>query len=357
MRECGVGHFVRLLVFGVGDLVLKRLALAIGNLYHQGRLAAAAFVDIVSVCPPPLAPLLPPGLDWSYFPTAPDTIPFEALRAAGYLQSDVATYLASPTDCHLPQAEQLARKVGAVFVEKPFTRSLGGMEDLLLQAPVNVYPIAHPLFKASMSGFLAACGRNVLSDVAWLEFRLMERIGVGLRQIDPALWDLVYHAFELFLSVCRATGADVAIEIGSAVVGTFRPCDGQVAPQVTTAARVEGTLRLSQRRIGFAAVVGKGLSETVKNLVARDAGGRILWKVDLGESGHLAHQRLLTEALGPRPDMKLSLADSLAMVRACTEADAIAVDAGTYAFGRTPQFLAGPRDTLFAGPRIAIRSA
>ncbi len=42
-----------------------------------------------------------------------------------------------------------------------------------------------------------------------------------------------------------------------------------------------------------------------------------------------------------KPDMKLSWLDTAEIVRACKDADKLAIDEGTYPFGSTPDFLEG----------------
>jgi hypothetical protein len=60
----------------------------------------------------------------------------------------------------------------------------------------------------------------------------------------------------------------------------------------------------------------------------------------LRESGWQAHYRLLRELLtAAHPDLKLSLADTVAVVHLCTRASRFTEDKGPYPFGTTPDFL------------------
>jgi hypothetical protein len=108
---------------------------------------------------------------------------------------------------------------------------------------------------------------------------------------------------------------------------------------IFTAALIEGWVLVCGRAIPFRISVGKGLAKVQKRLVFRDGGDDEL-VVSLCESGWQAHYRLLRELVAAsHPDLRLTLADAVSVIRLCARACELAVDEGSYPFGTMPDFL------------------
>jgi len=170
-------------------------------------------------------------------------------------------------------------------------------------------------------------------------FDLWETTSVGCRLIDDAIWDLGWHGFECILAPLRAAGTAGALTVTGVRVATHTPLPGTPPPTLCTAARIEGWVPLAGRAVPFLIRVGKGVAEVRKQLVCRDTAG-VRHVVSLQESGWTAHYRVLHELVTqPHPDLKLTLVDTLTVVKLCACASRLAVDEGTYLFGTTPACL------------------
>jgi hypothetical protein len=124
-------------------------------------------------------------------------------------------------------------------------------------------------------------------------------------------------------------------------VAIYQAPAGERSPTRATAARIEGYLEAEGRTVPFVIRVGKGLARNAKRLVFFDAAGRVHREVALAESGWEAHYRLLHELMtASQPNMRLGLAETLSVARACQAAASLAVHAAPYAFGTTPPLLA-----------------
>ena len=172
-----------------------------------------------------------------------------------------------------------------------------------------------------------------------IRFDLWETTGAGRRVIDDAVWDLGWHGFECILAPLRAAGYAGAMTVTGVRVATYTPPPGAPHPTLCTAARIEGWVPIDGRALPFLICVGKGLAEVRKQLVCSDTTG-VRHAVSLQESGWTAHYRVLHELVTQaHPDLKLTLADTLTVVKLCACASRRAVDEGPYPFGTTPAFL------------------
>jgi hypothetical protein len=345
---------------GCGDLVNNRLLSAQRRLAADGLLRRVAYLDLPATCPVPFARSL--GMDPAYFPVRSGSrLPAAELRAGGWLRPSVLWYIATPTEFHTHYAWQLLDTGCRVTVEKPLTQHPEEAEDLLDVAAGTLFSIGHQLFKRTMLDFLATCR---LDDLLWASavgFDLMETQDIGKRAIDDAIWDLGWHGFEVMRAAFRAAGAQARMWPTEVRVATYQPPAGEPAPARFTAARIEGYLEARGRTVPIVIRVGKGLAQTARRLVFFDAAGCVHQEVSLAESGWEAHYRLLRELLtASQPDMRLGLAETLDVVRACRAATALATHTEPYAFGTTPPFLerAQPSNVSFVSrPAHAQRSA
>lgn len=324
---------------GCGDLVKSRLVHAQQQLAAEGFIRRVAYLDVLGICPLQLE--WPVSTASEYFRVrGGNRLPLADRSAHGWLRPSVVWYIATPSQCHIPYARQLLDTDCRVAVEKPLTQHPEEIEDLLHDSARPPFPVGHQLFKRTMLDFLAACRREDLLWASAIGFDLMETKGVGARSIDDAIWDLGWHGFEAITAAFRAAGAAVRMRPESVTVAAYRPSAGERAPARFTAARIEGFVETEAGAIPFVVRVGKGLALSAKRLVFFDAAGRAVRVVPLEESGWEAHYRLLRELMtAPRPDMKLGLAETLDVVRACRVSAALAVHTAPYLLGTTPLFL------------------
>ncbi|MGE0824220.1 MAG: Gfo/Idh/MocA family oxidoreductase [Candidatus Binatia bacterium] len=334
--ESSIASRDTVLIIGCGDVTQNRAHPALGQLREEGCLHAAAYVDINPIRPPYLEH------DARYFQIDNGCLlPLNELARNGLLGPHVVAVICTPTPYHALYATQLLGTRCYTAVEKPLTQSIAAAEALLPFTDV-VFPIGHQLFKADMLEFLDRCQQEpaVTANLTALSFDLWESKGVGNRSIDDAVWDLGWHGFECILAPLRAAGHTVAWAISRVQVVTYDPLVGEPSPTTFTATVIDGWVRYARRDVPFRIRVGKGLPEEHKQLAFHYRRGINPCNVSLQESGWQAHYRVLRELLtAPKPNLKLSLADTVAVVELCTRAGRMIEDTGTYAFGTLPDFL------------------
>ena len=177
-----------------------------------------------------------------------------------------------------------------------------------------------------------------MKDIALIQYDLLQKSGVGTREIDPALWDLGTHAVAGIRCPFRTAGYAVEMTPSRVLVATYVPPVGALPP-VPTAALIEGAGVFGEALIPFVIRVAFGTGEEHKRLVYHGPTGPRR-EIALDESGVGAHYRALRSLLtAPSPDLKLSLAEAVAAVKFLADANRLATSVGTYAFGETPAFL------------------
>jgi hypothetical protein len=331
-----------MITIGCGDLVKNRLLPSQCQLAEEGILLRSGYLDVSAACP-----IRPDGrlrAASAYFRVRPGSrLPLADLEAGRWLGPYVLAYVATPTVFHMPYVRQLLGTACRIAVEKPLTDHPAEAEDLLNFPTGTVFPVGHQLFKRAMLDFLETYRPGDVLGASAIEFDLMETKGIGNREIDDAVWDLGWHGFEVMRAAYRAAGAEVRMCPTDVRIATYKSPVGGPAPGRFTAARIEGFLEAMGRVVPFVIRVGKGLGQTSKRLMFLDARGRTRQEVPMGESGWEAHYRLLLELMtAPQPDLRLGLAETLDLARACQAAAALATDEGSYAFGTTPAFLLTP---------------
>lgn len=332
-----------MVTIGGGDVTQQRLRPAQRQLRAEGLLRRAAYLDILPCCPFTLAQDRTCNEGEHYFPIEDRCLlPLDELARQGLLGPHVLALVCTPTPYHALYATQLLGTGCCIAVEKPFTQSQVAAKSLLPFGDV-VFPVGHQLFKAEMLHFLARCRmRDWVRHLTAISFDLWEAKGVGRRAIDNAVWDLGWHGFECILAPLRAAGYTVTMSVTRVRVATYAPPAGELSPVAFTAACIEGCIHFGDCSVPYRIRVGKGLAEERKQVVFWSGASGERCVVSLQESGWQAHYRLLHELLtSARPDLKLSLADTVTVVHLCAEASRLAVDEGTYPFGTTPDFLQG----------------
>src|SRR5207237_1432451 len=132
-----------------------------------------------------------------YLQILPDNqLPLTELRLRGLLGPHTLAYVATPTALHLHYAELLLPLAGRVTVEKPLTDDPAAAAALEGRARRPV-PVCHFLQKRAVRRFLADCRRGAAPDLRGLggvRVDILESQGTAGRRIDPAEWDLGWHA-------------------------------------------------------------------------------------------------------------------------------------------------------------------
>ena len=84
-----------------------------------------------------------------------------------------------------------------------------------------------------------------------------------------------------------------------------------------------------------------------------DSTGTLLHTLDLNETGSQAHAHMLQTLLRPVVDVRLTLADAIAVMELIDVSRAMAHEAPPYAFGHFPDFLAERTTSERVLPRAA----
>lgn len=329
-------HKDAIVTIGYGDVTQNRVRPAQRQLFADGLLHSVAYLDIFP------APGETFAEDELYSQIEDQCLlPWDELDRHGLLGPHVLVLVNTPTRYHTLYAKQFVGTGCSVAVDKPLTGELAAATSLLAFEDM-VFPIGHQLFKANMLSFLEQCEEmpELLQQLTALDFTLWETRDVGHRAIDNAVWDLGWHGFECIIAPLRAAGSPAELSVTRTRVATYEPPAGGLRPAVYTAAYIEGSVHFDSYAVPYRIRVGKGLAEEHKQLVLRCGVRDEPVIVSLAESGWRAHYRVLRELLtATRPDLKLSLADTVAVVQLCAQADRLAVDEGTYSFGTTPGFM------------------
>jgi hypothetical protein len=330
-----VTRFHKLILVGSGQVVRDRIRPALPRLRLMG-VRQVIYLDVFDRAPFRLAD------DERYLRAMPGSrLPLEALSALDALGPTTLAVVCTPTGWHLHYCEQLHPLVGRVACEKPLTRDHAAAQLLLATQP-NLQPISHFLHKQAMRDWLAYCqGARLpwLPHCVGVRVDLLESRDVGRRDVDPVLHDLGWHAWELLLAPFRAAGKSAAVELEAARTATYAPRQGEALPPGGTAARLSGRAFVGGFWVPFDFRLGKGLGADSKTLCYFfDTGGSI--RIDLSESGPLAHRRVLEELLtAERPDLGVDLADAIELVRLCALSQGQARDEGSHPIGQMPALL------------------
>lgn len=324
-------EFLRVLLIGLGEVAVKRYLPALELLNSEGVLSEICVCDTSPDAQKAIGDssirflLLKP--DWSA----------EDLVLAGALDCNTKAIVATPTRFHVPHAIRLANHANSVAIEKPL--SLSTCEATAIEVVADkIFPIDHQLYKSDMLQLVESnrSGQVLWSDVVSIQMELCETIGIGQRQIDDAVFDLVYHLLACAQVLGQTAEQHADISIQRCRLATY--CGGPDLPSKATAAQVSGTLRRLEQTIPFVAVAGKGLGAESKRVRLIGQNDVVLAEACLTESGHLAHARALGDFLLGH-ESQLSVRDSICIVEACEHALDISMENPAYDFGTTPSWL------------------
>jgi hypothetical protein len=213
----------------------------------------------------------------------------------------------------------------------------------------DVYCLNHKVFNASVLAFIEACRHapDFLRQVSHIGGTFYEMAGLSHgRQQEDCLLDVQWHLFTTALIApfkAAASYSPFGITVEQAWVATHEPdLPGRYAPPtVWTASRLQGTLVWDGHTVTYDHCQAKGASTNAKEIRLFDRAGTLLQAIDLNETGHWAHARMLQVLLQPSVDMRLALADAIAGMELIDASRALAHEEPPYAFGHMPGFLAG----------------
>ena len=326
---------------GAGDIVQHRILPAI-------RSNGYGFEEIVVCSSEPTSPLA--DLDHTYHcVTSPSNMPLHALDKAGVLSGDTLWLVVTPSAYHIFYALQLASLGCRVAVEKPLAANY--YQTLLLKPfatnGYELYPIDHKLFNPEPLAFIEKCrtDASILKEVDQIHGVFYEEAGFNFgRQQEETISDIQWHLFAPTIGVFRTLGERFDVTIDRVQVSTHRP-DPQrrfQSPNVWTASRIEGRLLWNGQQITFDFHQVKGAPSNEKRLRLLDGQHNTVAEIDMGESGFMAHARILEALTHPIVDMRHTLEDAIAVMQIVEISREMArrqPEVETYPFGSLPAFL------------------
>lgn len=300
------------------------------------------------------------GLPHQYYQVGPESLlPLDRLHEQGFLDDHTLWLVATPPDYHVPYALQLAG-LCRIGVEKPLAAT--SRQTRLLRPfaeGFEVYCLHHKVFNASVLALVEACRQDpaILRQVCHIEGVFYEAAGLSHgRQQDDCIVDVQWHLITTALiAPFKTLASRFDVTVDQVWVATHAPDpQGRYAlPTVWTASRLQGRLWCNGHEVTYDHCQAKGAPTNTKDLRFFDRAGTLLTAVDLSESGHHAHARMLQALLQPVVDMRLTLADAMAVMELIDASRELAQEQPRYAFGHLPGFLAGGRGPGSCLPQAA----
>jgi len=287
------------------------------------------------------------GLPYLYQPVESGSLlPLDFLDEQGLLGSDALWVIATPPEYHITYAEQLAWSNCRIAVEKPIAANSRQARLLLTLARYGreIYPIDHKLFNKSALEFVDHCRRqpSVLKKVRRIEACFYESAGIDKsRQPLDTIADVQYHLFTIIIALFKAAGSQFEISV-ERVQSPSHEADPQgrfQTPSVWTASRIQGGLFEGGQEIVFDLCQAKAAPDDEKFIRLFDGRGEIVKVIDLNESGHHAHARVLRALMQPTVDMRHNLADAVMVMDLIDASRGLARKEPDYAFGALPDLL------------------
>jgi hypothetical protein len=288
------------------------------------------------------------GLPHRYYQVERDNLlPLDALCEQGFLGQDTLWIVATPPVAHVSYVADLAGwcRVG---VEKPLAANGRQAQRLRPFATgFGVYCLSHKVFNVSVLAFLEACQSNpsILHRVHHIEGVFYETAGLSHgRQQEDGIIDVQWHLFATALvapfKAASRSPFDVTVERVRVATHEPDPHRRCARPTAWTASRVQGKLVWHGQVVTYDNRQAKGAPTTIKRVRFFDRTGTLLSTLDLNETGHQAHARMLQALLQPVVDMRLTLADALGMMELIDASREMVQEEPSYAFGHLPGFLA-----------------
>lgn len=332
------GRITRIGIVGAGEVVRQRYCPAIAELRSAG-----CRIDEVIACG--LEPRNPLGdlVDTYYQIDEPGLLPMDRLRRGGAISEDVLWIVATPPDSHAYYAIQLAGKC-RVGIEKPLADSARRARLLLpfVNGRSGLSPIDQKLFNPSPLELVDRCRGNnkTLDRVAFIRGQFFERDGFshGRQQAD-VVYDVQWHPCVILAACFRAAGEPFQIVVEESQVARHAPDLRFAAPSVWTASRLCGRVLLKGRQIPFDLRQAKGAPYDEKGIDFMSLAGEVVCAIDLSESGHQAHRRVIYALMQSEVDMRHSLQDAINTTRWLDQARAMAEEGAAYRLGNLPDFI------------------
>ena len=206
--------------------------------------------------------------------------------------------------------------------------------------------MSHKVFTASVLAFIDDCRHDPapLSQVSHIEGVFYEQAGFSPgRQQEDSIADVQWHLFTTALiAPFHTVGTPFEVMVEQVRAASYEPDQaGRAAPAtVWTASRVQGRLLGDWQEVTFDFRQAKGASMSTKVIRLFDGAGTLVKTIDLNESGCQAHARMLLALMRPVVDMRLTLADAIAVMELIDISRDMVCRESAYAFGTLPGFLA-----------------
>ncbi len=287
------------------------------------------------------------GFPHRYYQLQPDGfLPLDELHEQGFLSTDTLWLICPPSEYHVHYAVQLAG-LCRVAVEKPLAdTSHRARLSLPFTDGFDVHPMSHKVFNASVLAFIDACRQDpcILQRVCHIEGVFYETAGLSHgRQLEDCIADVQWHLFTAgLIAPFKATATYFEVVVDKVWVATHEPDPQEryAQPTVWTASRVQGRLLGDWQEVTYDFRQAKGAPTSMKGVRLFDGAGNLLHEIDLNESGCHAHARMLLALMRPVVDMRLTLADAIAVMEWIDISRGLACEEPAYAFGTLPGFLA-----------------
>ena len=289
------------------------------------------------------------GLPHQYYQVGPECLlPLDGLYERGFLGHDTLWIVATPPAWHVPYLVQLAGRCRTA-VEKPLAAT--SRQARLLRPfteGCQVYCLNHKVFNAAVLAFVETCRRDpaILRQVRHIEGVFYETAGISHgRQQEDGIIDVQWHLFTTaliapFKAAASQSSFDVTVDKVQVATHAPDPHGRYGSPTVWTASQIQGRLLWDGHEVTYDHRQVKGAPRNAKEIRLFDSAGTLLHMLDLNETGSQAHTRMLQTLLRPVVDMRLTLADAIAVMDLIDLRRAMAHEAPPYAFGHFPDFLA-----------------
>jgi len=282
-----------------------------------------------------------------YQQVRPDSLlPFDYLAEYGFLSHGTLWIISTPSEFHVQYAIQLAG-LCRVALEKPLAVTSAQARLLLPYADrFEIYSMNHKVFNASVLAFVNECRQDLslLRQVCHIEGTFSEAAGISRgRQQEDCIADVQWHLITCGLVApfkAAATRFEVLVERAWVATHEPDPVGHYALPTVWTASRLQGRLLWDWEEVTFDFRQAKGAPTNEKVIRLFGGSGKLLTEIDLNETGWEAHARMLLALMRPVVDMRLTLADAVAVMELIDVSRSVAYQEPTYVFGTLPGFLA-----------------
>jgi predicted dehydrogenase len=327
-----------LVIVGPGDVVSNKIWPALRNsTFRFARIAVCGIEDRGSLT----------GLPHEYYRiSAESLLPLDTLSSDGFLGPQTLYLITTPSHLHVHYALQLAGRCGRLAIEKPIARN--GRQAQLLRpfasSQCGVYPIDHKLFTLSALRFVEQCREDsrMVGRIRRIQGQFFESSAfVKSRAQENTLADIQWHLLAILIAVFKTTQKAFEIAIHSSQTSRHFPDPAHIFADasVVTASRLKGTILKTDSSASFDLAQAKAAPLSDKSLRFFDECGDVVGEIDLNETGHEAHRRLIEALVEPQVDMRHTLDDAITLTSLVEDCVLAGREHAPYEFGSLSSFL------------------